>query len=242
MPLKSCIMAADFDVIPINGNIDGKGYSDFIKDYWHFLLGDNPNNPVYKNTIFTRGSQNYRDVHSIEKSKNASVRRKNFSGLSKETPSITNTVGSQSNPLRNTSNLVFITVLDTIALEQEIDENGRIIPQDDVLREENDSVELEDVQLTIQKIGGSESVVDLSDIIFKNHRTGATFSLDVPKESALAERLEYKIRVDKTYPNAKTLGYYALIKFNTPGVYRIKSIGNGVRGYTSRADYHIEIP
>ena len=109
MPLKSCIMAADFDVIPINGNIDGKGYSDFIKDYWHFLLGDNPNNPVYKNTIFTRGSQNYRDVHSIEKSKNASVRRKNFSGLSKETPSITNTVGSQSNPLRNTSNLVFIT-------------------------------------------------------------------------------------------------------------------------------------
>ena len=68
-----------------------------------------------------------------------------------------------------------------------------------------------------------------------------TLALVVPRTSVLAERLEYKIRVD-TYPNAKTLGYYALIKFNTPGVYNIKSAGDGVRGYTSRVDYHIEIP
>jgi hypothetical protein len=232
-------MAADFDVIPINKDIDGKGYSDFIKDYWHFLLGDNPNDPVYKNTIFTRGSQDYRDIHSIEKSKNAAVQRKNFAGL-KETPG-EYTKGSQNKPLNTSKYPVFITVLDTIALESEIDENGREVTQDEVLKKENDVVKPEDVKLTIQKIGGSESVVDLSDIVFKNHRTKATFDLEVPQESVLAERLEYKIKPRK-YPDAQAEGYYVLIKFNNPGVYNIKSVGKGVRGYISKADYYIEIP
>ena len=198
-----------------------------------FLLGPDPDNPVYQNTIFTRGCQNYRDVHSRE-----NIRRENFCGVLEETPSIIHTVGSQSSPLRNTSNYpVFVTVLDTIALEPEIDENGREVTQDEILRDEDTAVTPQDVRLTIQKIKGSQSVID----VFNDHRTSANFSLVVPRTSVLAERLEYKIRVD-TYPNAKTLGYYALIKFNTPGVYNIKSAGDGVRGYTSRVDYHIEIP
>lgn len=233
MPLKSCIMSADFDVIPTDGDIDGKKYSVFIEDYWHFLLGSDPNNPVYQNTIFTRGCQNYRDVHS-----NVDVRRENFCGILPETPSQTHTVGSQNNPFRNTSNYpVFVTVLDTIALEPGIDENGGIITQDDVLQVEDAAVIPQNVRLTIRKIKGPQLDVD----VFKNHRTGADFSLNVPGTSVLAERLEYKIRVD-TYPNAKTLGYYVLIKFNTGGVYNINSTGRGVRGYISRASYYIEIP
>jgi hypothetical protein len=229
-------MSDDFEVIPTNGNIDGKGYSDFIKDYWHFLLGSNPDNPVYQDTtIFTRGCQNYRDVNSSE-----NVRRKNFCGILEETPSIIHTVGSQNNPFRIRSNLsVFVTVLDTIALEPEIDENGREVTQDEVLRRENDAVRPQDVQLTIRKKGGgSQSVSNL----FNDHRTSANFSLVIPRTSVLAERLEREIKVDTTYPNAKAEGYYALIKFNTPEVYNIKSDGYGVRGYISKADYHIEIP
>ena len=97
--------------------------------------------------------------------------------------------------------------------------------QDEILRDEDTAVTPQDVRLTIQKIKGSQSVID----VFNDHRTSANFSRVVPRTSVLAERLEYKIRVD-TYPNAKTLGYYALIKFNTPGVYNIKSAGDGVRG------------
>jgi hypothetical protein len=226
-------MSDGFDVIPTDGTIGGKRYGDFIKDYWHFLLGPDPDNPVYQNTIFTRGCQNYRDVHSRE-----NVRRKNFCGVLEETPSIIHTVGSQNNPFRNKSNYpVFVTVLDTLALEPEIDENGREVTQDEILRDENDAVTPRDVRLTIQKIKGSQSVVD----VFNNHRTSAIFILVVPRTSILAESLEYKIRVD-TYPNAKTMGYYVLIQFNTSGVYNIKSSGDGVRGYRSKADYHIEIP
>src|SRR5215212_9619987 len=185
-------MSDDFDVIPTDGDIGGKRYDVFIKDYWDFLLGPTPNNPVYRNTIFTRGCQNYRDVHSRE-----NVRRQNFCGRLEETPSIIHTVG-QNNPFRNTSNYpVFVTVLDTLALEPEIDENGREVTQDEILRDENDAVTSRDVRLTIQKNGGSESVVD----VFNNHRTNANFSLVVQRTSMLAERLEYKIRVD-TYPNA----------------------------------------
>jgi hypothetical protein len=226
-------MSDGFNVIPTDGDIGGKRYDVFIKDYWESLLGPDPNNPVYRNTIFTRGCQNYRDVNSRE-----NVRRENFCGRLEETPSIIHTVGSKNDPLKNTSNYpLFITVLDTIALEPEIDENGREVTQDEVLRQENDAVTSRDVRLTIQKNGGSESVVD----VFNDHRTNANFSLVVPRTSVLAERLEYKIRVD-TYPNAKALGYYVLIKFNTTGVYNIKSFGNGVRGYKSIADYHIKIP
>lgn len=232
-------MADDFDVIPTNGKIGDKRYKDFIEGYWHFLLGPNPDEPISRDTIFTRGSKDYRDVDSTEKSKNAAVQRKNFAGL--ETPG-EYTKGSQNHPLINTSKYpVFITVLDTIALESEIDENGREVTQDEVLKKENDVVKPEDVKLTIQKIGGSESVVDLSDIVFKNHRTKATFDLEVPQESVLAERLEYKIKPRK-YPDAQAEGYYVLIKFNNPGVYNIKSVGKGVRGYISKADYYIKIP
>ena len=230
-------MADDFDVIPTNGDIDGKKYKNFIEDYWHFLLGLHPDEPIYHNTIFTRGSQNYRDVHSIQKSQNVAIQRKNFAGFSKETPG-----GSQNVPIRNTSKFpVFITVLDTLALESKIDENGHEVTQDDVLKGENEAVEADDVKLTIQKIGGSKPVVDLSDTVFKNHRTKATFDLEVPQDSVMAERLEYKIKPGK-YPDAQAEGYYVLIKFNTPGVYNIKSVGKGVRGYISKADYYIEIP
>ena len=106
-----------------------------------FLLGPDPDNPVYQNTIFTRGCQNYRDVHSRE-----NIRRENFCGVLEETPSIIHTVGSQSSPLRNTSNYpVFVTDLDTIALEPEIDENGREVTQDEILRDEDTAVTPQDV-------------------------------------------------------------------------------------------------
>jgi hypothetical protein len=228
-------MSDDFDVIPTDGDVDGKRYSDFIEDYWHFLLGPNPDNPVYNNTIFTRGCQNYRDVYS-----NVDVRRENFCGILPETPSQIHTVGSQNNPFKNTSNYpVFVTVLDTLAVEPGIDENGGIITQDDVLQVENAAVTPQDVRLTIRKIRGGGPQTDVE--VFKNHRTGADFSLNVLGTSVLAEHLEYKIRVG-SYPNAKTLGYYVLIKFNTGGVYNINSTGHGVRGYISRAAYYIEIP
>jgi hypothetical protein len=105
--------AADFDVIPINMPLDSRTYNDFIGAYWDFLLGPDPDNPVHNNTIFTRGCQNYRDVHSLE-----NIRRENFCGIVEETPSIIHTVGSQSSPFRNTSKYpVLVTVLDKIALE-----------------------------------------------------------------------------------------------------------------------------
>jgi hypothetical protein len=226
-------MSADFDLIPTDGDIGGKRYSDFISEYWHFLLGPDPDNPVFNNTIYTRGCQNYKDVQSEE-----SVRRINFCGLLEESPSIIHTVGSQTNPFRPTSNYpVFVTVLDTIALEPGIDENGREITQDQILQHEDAEVRSNDVRLSIKKIGRPPSDVD----VFNKYKTGANFSLVVPPASVLAERLEYRIRVD-TYPNAKTLGYYVLVKFNTPGVYNIKLAGDGTRGYRSRADYHIQIP
>jgi hypothetical protein len=224
---------ADFDVIPINMPLNGKTYTDFIKDYWDFLLGRDPDNPVHNNTIFTRGCQNYRDVHSLE-----NIRRKNFCGLTEETSSIIHTVGSQSSPFRNTSNYpVFVTVLDTIALEPEIDETGRVVTQDEVLREENDAVTPGDVALTIRKIGGSTSVVS----VFSGHRTSANFRLVVPPDSVLAQRLEYAIRVG-TYPTASAEGFYVLIKFKNPGVYELKSSGIGLRDFISKTRYFIEIP
>jgi hypothetical protein len=231
-------MPADFLIIPTNGNIGGKTYDQYIADYWNFLLGPDPDNPIFgaSPALFTRACYNYKDVQSLQ-----DLRRRSFCGLSEETPSIIHSVGTRNNPFNLGANIpVFATVLDTIALTPEVDENANTVTPEDVLQEENDAVRRKDVRLTIQRQngGGQPESID----VFKNHRHGPTppFNLNVPQGSILADRMERPIRPGP-YPNAIAEGFYVLIQFINPGVYRIKSRSSGVREYKSITDYHIRI-
>jgi hypothetical protein len=117
------------------------------------------------------------------------------------------------------------------------------LSRDDILQEENGAVRHRDLRLSIQRLPrpGGGSAGARSDVdVFTNHRTSANFSLDIPSNSALADRLEYPIRAGH-YRNARAEGFYVLIKFNNPAVYRIRSHGFGARDYVSRTDYYIEI-
>ena len=190
---------------------------------------------VDKNTLFMRGCYDYRDVHSLQ-----DIIRRGFCGDTEESPSIIHSVGSRNGPFNPGGKLpVFTPVLDTIALRPDTDENGIPLTPDDVLHEENNAVTPRDVHLTIQKLNGGGAPTSVP--VFTDHRYSAPVDLEVPSDSALADRMERPIRPDR-YPNARAEGFYVLIRFNLPGVYRIRSHGFGVRNYRSLMDYYIEFP
>lgn len=230
-------MSSNFDIIPTSGNIGGKTYDMFINDYWNFLMKPASvlDDHVDQNTLFMRGCYDHRDVHSLQ-----DIKRRNFCGDTEESPSIVHSVGTRSTPFNPVANYpVFATVVDTIVLYPGIDENGNPLTPDDVLEEENDAVTPRDVQLTIHKLNGGGAPTNVP--VFTDHRFSARVDLNVPTNSVLADRMERPIRPG-SYPNARAEGFYVLIKFNIPGVYRIRSRGFGVRNYKSLTDYHIQIP
>jgi hypothetical protein len=223
--------------------VSGRRYDATIADYWNFLLSVDPNNPVsgVPPALFTRGCYNYRDLQSPE-----DIRRRNLCGIAEGTPSVIHSPYPPNGPFNPGANIpVFVTVLDTIALTpdvDEFDENGNPVAPADVLEEENDAVKRGHVRLTIQRQNGGPHPIERIDV-FNNHLHGPTqpFNLNVPANSALADHMERPIKPGP-YANAIAKGFYVLIKFTNPGVYRIRSRGSGVRGYRSITDYYIRIP
>jgi hypothetical protein len=222
--------------------ISRRTYDATIADYWNFLLSPKPDNPVFgaPPALFTCGVYNYRDVQTLE-----DIRRKNFAGQVGETPSIIHFVGTPDAPFNPGANMpVFITVLDTIALDanaDEIDENGNQVSPEDVLKDENDAVKPGQVRLTIQRQNGGQNPLERIDVINYRHKSNL-FNLNVRSDSVLAHRMERPFDRGTAYPHAIAEGYYVLIRFTNAGLYRLNAQGSGARDYNSQADYHIQLP
>jgi hypothetical protein len=225
-----------FTVLP-----PGTAYDRHIANYWNFLLGRDPCNPIFRNTFFMRPSHNNRNVHSTSSSR---AYRQNFSGVTPEpcktNPSLVYSEGTADTPftLRNGVKEVFIPVLCTLVTDDEIGADGQTIPQLEVLKAENDIVTPRDIQATIQ-VGSGQKEDIVSNLFEYRMRTDSPFVLTVPNDSGLADFMEFEVRRG-THNRALSEGYFLVLEFNTGGIYHLEAEGYGVRGYVSLMNYYIQ--
>jgi hypothetical protein len=219
----------------------GVAYDRHIENYFNFLLGRDPCNPIFKNTFFMRPCYNYRNVHSTSPSR---AYRQNFCGvtpeLCKTSPSLVYSEGTPDTPypLRNGVKEVFIPVLCTLVTDDEIGADGQTIPQLDILRAENDIVTPRDVRATIQ-VGSGQKEDIVPDLLAYRKRTDSPFVLTVPNDSTLADFMEFEVRRG-THNRALSEGYFLVLEFDTRGIYHLEAEGYGVRGHVSLMNYYIQ--
>jgi hypothetical protein len=219
----------------------GAAYDRYIENYWNFLLGRDPCNPIFRNTFFMRPCYNYRNVHSISPS---SVHRQNFCGVTSEScktsPSRVYSEGTPDTPflLRGVKE-VFIPVLCTLATDDEVGADGETIPQLEILRAENDIVTPRDIGATIQ-VGSGQKEDIVSNLFEYRRKTASPFILKVSDDSRLADFMEFEVSRATTHDRALSEGYFLVLEFDTPGTYHIEAEGYGVRGYVSLMNYYIQ--
>ncbi len=205
---------------------------DQIRNYWRWLLGADPDsNPIPNgDVLYTRGCFNY--VDDIRDSGGGPPRRTN-AGCDGDAHTDSATIGS------NIS--IVLTLVDTLVHNQNRARDGHLLTineQDDILNEENrpENVQL-DASVENLTDGTSLNIVQFAQV----SNIVTISNLNIPSNSALADRLEFAEQRNITV-NGRAKGYYLLIRGLTPGKeYRIRSNCSGVRRYKDVKNYHITI-
>ena len=111
--------------------------------------------------------------------------------------------------------LVFASVLDAMKEVEGSypDENGNQLNAYVISREEINTIDPNDVRLTIQPRGELPSVID----VFNNHRISINFSLHIPMDSVLASLMEYPLSSGVYYVRVE--GFFVLFRFNSLRIY-----------------------
>jgi len=208
-------------------------YEKTIQAYWKWILGnanDLKNKYIVnidgKKIALTRGCYEYTNVVGT----NNETGRRNLCG---STP--------QLNVLDEPYDYIFVPLLDSLEYTEAIDPSGGelTVPKiNSILAHENDAVSSTDLAATIQKKenGSWDVPLPIAPQLLTFRTTSPadsdkTFVLTVPKDSALADQMEFPLKSMDLHARAE--GYYLLIEKPPAGTYRIFSRGYGLRNFQS---------
>ena len=201
---------------------------------WAMNAASVVSNPIFKNVFYTHDCINY--VNQIQNI--SDVLRKNACG---DVPFTGGSTRNDPLPIRN-NEPIFLPLMHTFMSDNEVDENGNRLDQaviNGILDHENGLVRKEDLNASIQDlaVGGPQPLApDLTEFLSEV----VTFSLTIPADSALADKVEFAQPKGVTL-NVRAQGYFALISNIPRGLYRIISNGFGVRNYKAFIDYFVEV-
>lgn len=234
-------MSSLVDVLAPGDTMNGKSYEDFVTKYWTWLLGNASNKPLSDGVLYMRACYKY--VNSV--SQDNVVRRNNIecgtrpnrepvdSGVTTDTP-------------------IFCPMIDACFDESYIDDRGTNFDESLMRQACNRDIDLTERLATgrfatvpniMRGPSGPEDIVRQPDI--DGHRMEipqkGTFTLSVPSDGLLREKMEDPAPTGEGPFQAVAVGYYIVFKIKGRGQYTVNSRARGPRNYIANMSYDITV-
>jgi hypothetical protein len=213
-------------VIPPNQNFRGLSYGYWATQWWKWLLSKEAD--LYRgDMLFLRGNVDYKPVGGL-----------NGSPRHIDPRSIYDRTGENRENIFEATP-IFFPVINAIFKLQDVYDGKKIESEEDMrFAARKDISEGGLMWATIRKKGETKSrkiVSNLKDYLIESPE----FSLTLSHNSTLRDKMEYSW--DPGTYHCVTVGYYLLISYLPPSVYRIQFGGKGRGEYLTKASYDVTV-